>query len=79
MKKREQFAVSLRKQKTNDIIQAKRKRTHTTFASNQENEDGTFYRGHPVFEEGNTSLDDMMRLLVPELYSPAAQNFGLVS
>jgi Importin beta binding domain len=60
MKKREQFAVSLRKQKTNEIINNKRRRTNTLNSGAQDSEDATFYRGHPDFEDNKSSLDEIL-------------------
>ena len=68
MKKREQFAVSLRKQKTNEIIIAKRRRF---FDKNHDNpiNDAEQYRGYRDFDNRPEEYENRLRDLAPELFN----------
>ncbi len=75
MKKREDFAVSLRKKKTQEIINAKRRRLQTT---NMEDQPEGSYKGYAAAENDPTQYENTMRELCPELYEDQAQ-FTLVN
>lgn len=79
MKKREQFAVSLRKMKTNELIQAKRKRTQNAMQSSSDNGPNTFYRGAPEIEDNAEVTDRELKVLVPELFLSHSANLSIVS
>ncbi|CDW81557.1 karyopherin alpha [Stylonychia lemnae] len=70
LKKREQFAVSLRKQKTNDIIVAKRRRC---FDKNAESDykESEQYRGFREFDQKPEEYERRLNDLIPELFTVA--------
>lgn len=73
LKKREQFAVSLRKQKTNDIINAKRRKLMGGFndESHKGEENMREYRGVKMFEEDPNELSRQLNELCPEILNEA--------
>lgn len=79
LKKREQFAVNLRKMKTNEIIQAKRKRTQNAMLNSDNGGPNTFYRGAPEFEENHEMLDRELRNMIPEIFNNQSVNLTIVS
>lgn len=79
LKKREQFAVSLRKMKTNELIQAKRKRTQNAMQGSSDNGPNTFYRGAPEIEDNAEVTDKELKVLVPELFHPQSVHLSIVS
>lgn len=72
LKKREEFAVNLRKKKTTDIIQAKRRRLIGAYQEEVSQEGvTTSYKGYAEFEKNITDYEQNLKVLCPEIFNDA--------
>eukprot|EP00347_Sterkiella_histriomuscorum_P007064 403350389 len=71
LKKREQFAVSLRKQKTSEIINAKRRKIMGAQSGKDDFGSSGSYKGNPEFEAHPDELARQVQLICPEIYNEA--------
>jgi len=68
LKKREEFAVSLRKKKTHDLINAKRRKLMGGSAEEETKSSGqpnTAYKGYHIFEKDTQIFETMLAELCP--------------
>ena len=75
LKKREQFAVSLRKKKSHDIINAKRRRLFKDLYQDEGpvQQDGaqvqSNYKGFPKYEQNQDEYNTALAAICPEYFS----------
>lgn len=69
MKKREEFAVNLRKKKTEDIIKAKRRRLIGTYDDDPSGPEHIHdsYKGYAPFDKNEEFYQQKLHELVPQL------------
>lgn len=81
LKKREEFAVTLRKKKTTEIINAKRRKLIGVYQQEPEASDliHSCYKGYKKFEENKEEFQRQFQILCPELFTEAGASKPVVS